>query len=230
MNQSQVLETYLRVIDATIEGVRSEMQEKGTDESDIESLQLLKERWADRLTHTHDFTDDPDVIDKPPPAAKGGKKSAKGAKKKAPAPVPKSPLKTATSRNGVISVAALTNDASGAAEVSLPPVPRASPVKSEAKQDPEIIEVKDVEPPAKRPRREVVDDDHQEDLGEDLDSSDSDKGDESEDEAAENLVLAQHDRVRKGPGQKWKVILREGIVSIRGREYLFNKATCDLDF
>lgn len=82
---------------------------------------------------------------------------------------------------------------------------------------------------AKRPKRSRSDE--SEDIGaEDLDSSgDSDIGSAGSDPEADNYILAQHDRVRKGPG-KWKVQLKEGIAHINGRDYLFNKATCDLDW
>lgn len=221
MNQSVVKEIYLRIIDATIEGSRAEINERGTDDSAMESLNLLKSRWTTRLVHTHDFTDDPDIIDKPSSSAgKGGKKgSAKNAKKGHSPKSPKSPSKPSSSRNGVLSVASLTNQTDD------------SKVPASSKAEPSLIRQRDAnaqtDPPAKR-RRVDIDDGPIPDRGEDLDSEDSDDEDADDDEEAENIILAQHDRVKKGP--KWKVILREGIVSIRGREYLFNKATCDLDF
>lgn len=219
---------YLRVIDATIENVRAECTERGADESTLQSLALLKSRWSTRLTHTHAFDEDPDLIDKPlsTNAAKGGKKAGgKNVKKK---PVsPKSP-KPSSSRNGLISVAALTNPDDSTAPGS-ESVPRSE--VDVGKPEPFLARARDVkledEPPAKRPRQDL-DDGKIDHGGEDLDSSDSDAKSDESDEAPENLVLAQHDKVKKGP--KWKVALREGIVSIRGREYLFNKATCDLDF
>jgi Transcription factor IIA, alpha/beta subunit len=86
-------------------------------------------------------------------------------------------------------------------------------------------------PPAKRARHEgevAVND------NEDLDSADSD--DElgsagGSDQDAENYVLAQHDSVKKGGGNgKWKVRLKDGILHLNGRDYLFSKAACDLDW
>lgn len=224
MNQALVREIYLRVIDTTIEGVRTEFQDKGASDAALDSLNRLKDRWTTRLTHLHDFTDDPTIIDKPPASAKTGKKVPKGSKKKGSGPS----ATTTPSRNGAISVAALTNNTVEYAGPPLPPVPRTAHPGGKRHAVPEVIEVKGEEPPAKRPRTESLADDEEVLKGEDLDSSDSDSEDESEEEQAECFVLAQHERVRKGP--KWKVNLREGIVSIRGREYLFNKATCDLDF
>lgn len=214
MTQEQVKEIYLRVIDATIEGVRAEFAEKGVSDAVVDSLTMLKSRWVDRLTHTHDFSEDPAAVDKPVSSAtaKGAKKTAgKGVKRKVHSP----PVKS--SRNGLIPVTDLTNDDNADPATLGKPEPYLNDCKNTKREG---------EPSTKRQRRES-NDDHFEHGGEDLDSTDESDGDES-DENAENLILAQHDRVRKGP--KWKVILKEGIVSIRGREYLFNKATCDLDF
>lgn len=88
------------------------------------------------------------------------------------------------------------------------------------------------EPPAKRARRaaeeEVVND------NEDLGSADSDDDDSSaagSDGNAENYILAQNDSVKKGGGNgKWKVRLKDGILHLNGRDYLFSKANCDLDW
>lgn len=261
MNQDQVRDTYLRVIHNTIESIREEFTESAAGENALESLELLKQRWEARLTQTHDFTEDPEMIDKPSvSAARGGKKSAaKSNKKKGNAKAnakanASSSNSTALSqsstnpptRNGGISVADITNDTDEAVQPPLPPVPRFPPAFKPEPQldDPEIVEVKVVkggpsdtqgsktEPPAKRARIErpdPKDDGLVENAAEDLDSSDdSDVAGDESDEEAENLVLAQHEKVKKG--HKWKVILKDGIVSIRGREYLFSKATCDLDF
>ncbi|PXF42785.1 Transcription initiation factor IIA subunit 1 [Gracilariopsis chorda] len=222
MNQAHVREVYLRVIDATIEGVRAELVEKGADAA-IESLAVLKKRWAERL-HTHDFSDDPAIIDKSSKSS-----SKKPTKKPDPNLTPKVPIKSPASRNGLIPVKSLTNDTDESAAPPLPSIPRKSPPTppSRAKADPQVVELNVEEPPLKR-QRVPVDDGQAEDKGEALDSSDSEDGFEDDGEPAENLVLAQYEKVRKGP--KWKLILKEGIVLIRGREYLFNKATCDLDF
>lgn len=243
-NQAQVREIYLRILDATIESVREEFSERAAAEPVFESLDLLKSRWSARLTQTHDFSDDPALVDRPAAStARGGKKPK--SKKKGAVPVtataptpaaPKPPPAALPTRNGVIPVAALTN-ATDEAVQPLPTIPR---VAAKLQPDDEVQEVRVQPPPAKRARTDAVvapsappakkeeDDGCFGNEGEDLDSSDdSDVADNDSDEQAENMVLAQHDKVRKG--QKWKIILREGIISIRGRDYLFNKATCDLD-
>lgn len=246
-NQQQVLDIYLKVIDATIEGVRTDFQEKSLSDDVLEGLDILKARWQARLTQTHEFSEDPQLVDRASVASNRGarKQGGKAAKKKSPT---SKPLKssTPTARNGGIPVAALTNDADETAE--LPSVPRLlnPETKSEFITHDEVQEVPVQPPPAKRARTSssqsvpsgtsgnvvISDDDDNgriDNVGEDLDSSDdSDVQGGDSDEETENLVLAQHEKVRKG--QKWKVHLREGIISVRGREYLFHKATCDLDF
>jgi hypothetical protein len=82
-------------------------------------------------------------------------------------------------------------------------------------------------PPAKRVRHDEKVNDN-EDLGSD------DSGDEStggSDGDFDNYILAQHDSVKKGSGSgKWKVRLKDGIMHLNGRDYLFSKATGDLYF
>lgn len=87
------------------------------------------------------------------------------------------------------------------------------------------------EPAKKRPRHEEEDDGEPTKANSDLGSSsdDSDIGSAGSDPEVDNYILAQHDRVRKGTG-KWKVHLKEGVAHINGRDYLFNKAICDLDW
>lgn len=252
-NQQQVLDIYLKVIDATVEGVRADFQEKSLSDDVLEGLDILKARWQARLTQTHEFSEDPQLVDRASVASSRGsrKHGGKAAKKKSPT---SKPLKssTPTARNGGIPVAALTNDADETTQ--LPSVPRLlnpetkSEVVTHDVTHDEVQEVPVQPPPAKRARTASSqpvpsgrsgntannDDDDDDDgridnAGEDLDSSDdSDVQGGDSDEDSENLVLAQHEKTRKG--QKWKVHLREGIISVRGREYLFHRATCDLDF
>ena len=217
MNQQVVKNICLRVIDATVETLRTELQEKGVPDSVLESVNQLQARWSERFSHTHDFTDDPLISDKPAPTKSTKRKQTKK----------KNDKKESSSRNGSMSVAAITNREDAPFDndkAALPPVPRAKgePVVPK-KEEP----VDDLEPPKKR-QRVSRDDDEQIITDENLDSSDSDDDRHVDDNVEPaNLVLAKHDRVRKG--QKWKVGLKEGIVSIRDREYLFNNATCELD-
>jgi hypothetical protein len=86
----------------------------------------------------------------------------------------------------------------------------------------------DGEPAPKRARREEEEVNANEDLG--SDDSDDEQSDASDGECL-NFIVAQHDSVKKGGGNgKWKVRLKDGILHLNGREYLFSKASCDLDW
>jgi len=61
-------------------------------------------------------------------------------------------------------------------------------------------------------------------LGSDLDDSDGDMDDESE-----NIVLCQYDKVSRTKS-KWKCVLKDGIMQINGRDYLFHKANGDFEW
>lgn len=251
MNQTLIRDIYLRVIDTTVGGVRDELLERAVGENVMDSLDLLKQRWEARLTQTHDFSDDPNIKQSTSTSSRGSNaaKKKKAAKKTQSAKKNKSPS-ASSSRNGVMSLTNLTNN-DDEEPLPLPSVPRLPPTASSSNpiqpktEKVEVIALDD-QPPTKRVRthspppsstdktqpiiQEIDDDDGGSIINhkEDLDSDDSDVDGDESDEEAENLVLAQHEKVKKG--SKWKIILREGIVSIDGREYLFNKATCDLDF
>ncbi|KAF9897218.1 transcription factor IIA subunit alpha, partial [Lobosporangium transversale] len=61
-------------------------------------------------------------------------------------------------------------------------------------------------------------------LGSDLDDSDNDMDDESD-----NIVLCQYDKVSRTKS-KWKCVLKDGIMLINGRDYLFHKANGDFEW
>lgn len=61
-------------------------------------------------------------------------------------------------------------------------------------------------------------------LGSDLDDSDGDM-----DEESDNIVLCQYDKVSRTKS-KWKCVLKDGIMLINGRDYLFHKANGDFEW
>lgn len=86
-------------------------------------------------------------------------------------------------------------------------------------------------PPAKRARHEgeggLEAVNNNEDLG--SDDSDDDEQKSDEDDNAENYILAQNESVKR-TGSKWKVRLKDGIVHVNGRDYLFSRANCEFDW
>ncbi|KAF9386503.1 transcription factor IIA subunit alpha [Podila verticillata] len=70
-----------------------------------------------------------------------------------------------------------------------------------------------------------ADDEHDDtELGSDLDDSEDDM-----DEELDNIGLCQYDKVSRTKN-KWKFVLKDGILLINGRDYLFHKANGDCDF
>ncbi|KAJ1718145.1 transcription factor IIA subunit alpha [Coemansia biformis] len=68
---------------------------------------------------------------------------------------------------------------------------------------------------------------------EDAINSDLDDSDEEEDnedgEDTEHVILCQYDKVTRSKN-KWKCVLRDGIMLINGRDYLFQKANGDFEW
>lgn len=64
---------------------------------------------------------------------------------------------------------------------------------------------------------EPASDAQKDEIGSDLDDSDDDDGDGSED-----MILCLYDKVQRVKN-KWKCVLRDGVASIGGRDYLFSK-------
>ncbi|KAJ2342252.1 transcription factor IIA subunit alpha [Coemansia erecta] len=65
-------------------------------------------------------------------------------------------------------------------------------------------------------------------INSDLDDTDEDEG-EDDAEEIEHMVLCQYDKVTRSKN-KWKCVLRDGIMLINGRDYLFQKANGDFEW
>eukprot|EP00123_Amoebidium_parasiticum_P011360 comp20674_c0_seq1/m.26848 comp20674_c0_seq1/g.26848 ORF comp20674_c0_seq1/g.26848 comp20674_c0_seq1/m.26848 type:complete len:348 (-) comp20674_c0_seq1:36-1079(-) len=66
-----------------------------------------------------------------------------------------------------------------------------------------------------------------ENLGSDLDEPDEDDGDE--DSETDHLVLCQFDKVTRNKN-KWKVVLKDGVMHLNNRDYVFHKANGDFEW
>lgn len=66
-----------------------------------------------------------------------------------------------------------------------------------------------------------------EELGSELDEPDNDEGEEDPD--TDHLVLCQFDKVTRNKS-KWKVTLKDGVMHINNRDYVFHKATGEFDW
>eukprot|EP00892_Ulva_mutabilis_P004052 jgi/Ulvmu1/2018/UM120_0014.1 len=69
----------------------------------------------------------------------------------------------------------------------------------------------------------------QADTEKDKDGLDSDLEDDEAEDDVKNMVLAQYDKVVRNKN-KWKCTMKNGIVHIDGREYVFSKATGEFVF
>ncbi|KAJ2803347.1 transcription factor IIA subunit alpha [Coemansia guatemalensis] len=65
-------------------------------------------------------------------------------------------------------------------------------------------------------------------INSDLDDSD-DEYDDGEGEETEHIILCQYDKVTRSKN-KWKCVLRDGIMLINGRDFLFQKANGDFEW
>ncbi|KAJ1916805.1 transcription factor IIA subunit alpha, partial [Mycoemilia scoparia] len=63
-------------------------------------------------------------------------------------------------------------------------------------------------------------------IGSDLDDSD---GDDGEADDTDHIVLCQYDKVTRTKN-RWKCILKDGIILVNGRDFLFFKATGDFEW
>ncbi|KAJ2234307.1 transcription factor IIA subunit alpha [Coemansia sp. RSA 1722] len=66
-------------------------------------------------------------------------------------------------------------------------------------------------------------------INSDLDDSDDEEDGEGDGEDTEHIVLCQYDKVTRSKN-KWKCVLRDGIMLINGRDYLFQKANGDFEW
>ncbi|KAJ2720882.1 transcription factor IIA subunit alpha [Coemansia sp. Benny D115] len=66
-------------------------------------------------------------------------------------------------------------------------------------------------------------------INSDLDDSDEDDDYEGGAEETEHIVLCQYEKVTRSKN-KWKCFLRDGIMLVNGRDYLFNRATGEFEW
>ena len=72
-------------------------------------------------------------------------------------------------------------------------------------------------------------DHHEEDEDSDVESLGSDLDDDAEEPETEELVLCQFEKVARVK-TKHKCQLKDGIMHLNGKDYLFSKATCEFEF
>lgn len=68
-----------------------------------------------------------------------------------------------------------------------------------------------------------------EDINSDLDDSDEDEEDGEGGEEIEHIILCLYDKVSRTKN-KWKCVLKDGIMLVNGRDYLFHRANGDFEW
>jgi len=71
------------------------------------------------------------------------------------------------------------------------------------------------------------DDNYDDNINSDLDDDDDD--DENDENDPEHLILCQYEKVTRIKN-KWKCSLKDGIINVNGKDYLFQKATGDFEW
>ncbi|KAJ2744557.1 transcription factor IIA subunit alpha [Coemansia sp. BCRC 34301] len=66
-------------------------------------------------------------------------------------------------------------------------------------------------------------------INSDLDDTDEEDDTEDNPEDSEHIILCQYEKVTRSKN-KWKCVLRDGIMLINGRDYLFQKATGEFEW
>ncbi|KXJ91266.1 transcription factor IIA, alpha/beta subunit [Microdochium bolleyi] len=77
---------------------------------------------------------------------------------------------------------------------------------------------------------DLKDDEEDEDaINSDLDDPDENPDDDDEDEDGGQIMLCMYDKVQRVKN-KWKCVLKDGVLSINGKDYVFHKATGEYEW
>ncbi|RKP11752.1 transcription factor IIA, alpha/beta subunit [Piptocephalis cylindrospora] len=66
-------------------------------------------------------------------------------------------------------------------------------------------------------------------IGSDLDDTDDEDDRDEEAEEDTNIILCTYDKVTRTKN-KWKCVLKDGIMTVDGRDYVFHKASGDFEW
>lgn len=216
LSQSQV---YRGIIDDVINNVRQDFEEMGIEKEVLEELQRS---WEAKIVATQvaEFEGAPAL---PPAKSRSSKKQD-----------PKNEVKSedATATNGTSSTNGSANGASdqhrskvaradGSSDVKNAADSAASDGAAAAKK-----EADDDETAAGQKRKRISDDDE---IGSDLDDSDDEDLDGGADGDNDDMVLCLYDKVQRVKN-KWKCVLKDGVASIDGRDYLFAKCNGEFEW
>lgn len=69
----------------------------------------------------------------------------------------------------------------------------------------------------------------EDDINSDLDDTDDEDEEGEGGEEIEHIILCLYDKVTRTKN-KWKCVLKDGIMLVNGRDYLFHRATGDFEW
>ncbi|CDU25709.1 related to TOA1-transcription factor TFIIA-L [Sporisorium scitamineum] len=215
MSNKVVSQVYRGIIDDVINNVRQDFEEMGIEKEVLEELQRS---WEAKIVATQvaEFEGAPAL---PPAKSRSSKK-----------PDPKSKVNSQDTNGGAngqisgsngsdqhrskVARADGSTDVAGAAD-SGAQAGGADPIKAE-----------EGDAAAGQKRKRISDNDE---IGSDLDDSDDEDLDGGADGDNDDMVLCLYDKVQRVKN-KWKCVLKDGVASIDGRDYLFAKCNGEFEW
>lgn len=197
MSNRVVSATFRHIIDDVIANVRQDFEDMGIEKEVLEELQRS---WEAKLVATQVTEFD---------GAGAHAQRSGGAQT-----YPGAPASSTHTEHGTL--AKTENGADGSA-VGEDDFGTGQKRKREAHDDDDTRDLAKPRHESDKSTHEHVSDAQKDEIGSDLDDSDDDDGDGSED-----MILCLYDKVQRVKN-KWKCVLRDGVASIGGRDYLFSK-------
>ncbi|CCF49637.1 hypothetical protein NDA11_007746 [Ustilago hordei] len=214
MSNKVVSQVYRSIIDDVINNVRQDFEEMGIEKEVLEELQRS---WEAKIVATQvaEFEGAPAL---PPTKSRSSKKQE-----------PKTEVKAEDGNrtNG-------QSSSSNGADQHRSKVPRAdgstdvAGAADSGAQDAAAASTKteDDDAAAGQKRKRISDDNE---IGSDLDDSDDEDADGGADGDNDDMVLCLYDKVQRVKN-KWKCVLKDGVASIDGRDYLFAKCNGEFEW
>jgi len=205
MSNRVVSLTFRHIIDDVIANVRQDFEDMGIEKEVLEELQRS---WEAKLVATQVTEFD----------------GAAGRASQLYTVTPTAPLlRPLTTRDGKVEAALPTATVPGTSAEAIQSGAPSVPIKSEPDEALSHKRKREVDDEGQRADGKDTDtaphdtEQDKDEIGSDLDDSDDDDADGTED-----MILCLYDKVQRVKN-KWKCVLRDGVASIGGRDYLFSK-------
>ncbi|KAK0544323.1 transcription factor IIA subunit alpha [Tilletia horrida] len=213
MSNKAVSGVYRNIIDNVIAAVRQDFDDMGIEKEVLEELQRSWEAKviASQVAH---FEGAPAL---PPPTT-----IRKGAKQE-----PVEPSVSGSSKSSKAARTDLNADVSKSRSHSSEPNGNGTaPASSQASSSGgAAADDADGDSKAGKKRKRPLD---SEEIGSDLDDTDE-EDDDANGDINDDMILCLYEKVQR-TRNKWKVVMRDGIASIEGRDYLFSRCAGDFDW